>query len=459
MAHLCSSHISQISGRRVYLEEIEGLLELKVCFDGALEYSFKDHQQGLSLSRGPEGLGIYTTKATGNVTKEERTAVVEEPPASCWSSGLHTSHVCHSCWNVLKKGTRAKQREDAKGISFCSSACLSSARNLLDHAGACLSSISASTSSHNTMKSIQSLLLLLCVRAMGDPNFAKLDFQLLLSRSFITEPSPPHVILASTDLYSRCSTLSNELSDFMYKKLGSDVLERLLNVLAHNTHQIPLIGLPSTCLSVILPTLSKLNHSCQPNCVLTRAPPSAQGKGLRISLHVINEELSANMAQLTVSYLSTLGGATAERRALLSSLFPCCCCSRCSRAESLAELAALEKHRESLILLGYAMQRKDQAMIFKATKTILECNPRLGLNQISSLPDVEMAVQAVGALVAALDTGNHKDQIVQDDIKAGLSFIDGSTAFLEAFFSGDNNCSDLVRHLGIKRSVLSEKKF
>lgn len=395
-------------------------LLLKASAVGTLEYSFKNADSAdkteVFLRRGPEGVGLYSTGSAPRI---------DECPMAAWVVGECSASVCHYCFDAVKsKGplARGKQRADCPGITFCSELCLAACKPLLDDAGAFLSTFGSSSAINGDRATItiQKLALVILCRAKNSA-YARTALLDMIAHGHTKSPTPPHVVAAATEL---ASSLPEGLSDIA----ATISLERLLNILAFNTHSIPFIGLPSTLLVVFLPTLSLLNHSCRPNSILTRSV-SDDRNTLRVSLHTLRKLQPGE--QICVSYLATLAGSKAERYALLSTMFETCFCPRCSEDTNKMERQAQENHRKSLLALHKALNSKDNLSIFRESCKIMTCLAAVGIG-VSALPEIDMLLNA-----GAISPLKGDQSLAHQDVKEGLLFMRHAADALTKFWRGD----------------------
>ena len=118
------------------------------------------------------------------------------------------------------------------------------------------------------------------------------------------------------------------------------IINRLLLIIQYNTQVLPIISLPSTSLLTLLPTFSRLNHSCSPNATLyyqycnessnSSSGSSSSGGGSNIIVHLSPLIPIARGEEITISYLSNPMMTVYERNDYLKKAFDFHCqCHRC----------------------------------------------------------------------------------------------------------------------------------
>ncbi|XP_078085645.1 histone-lysine N-methyltransferase SMYD3 isoform X2 [Mustelus asterias] len=162
----------------------------------------------------------------------------------------------------------------------------------------------------------------------------------------------------SEELYTVSDLQSNikEMSDEMKGSLGQLIvmLQFYIKEEIHNTSQLPpglnllhLFGqVTCNCFTIsdgemqelgvgLYPSVSLLNHSCDPNCVIV-----FEGKHLR--LHAVRQiEVDE---ELTVSYIDVMATSQDRRRQLTKQYCFACDCKRCEMADKDSDLLAGDEH-------------------------------------------------------------------------------------------------------------------
>ncbi|XP_067901519.1 histone-lysine N-methyltransferase SMYD3 isoform X1 [Heterodontus francisci] len=163
---------------------------------------------------------------------------------------------------------------------------------------------------------------------------------------------------SSEELYSVSDLQSNikEMSEEMKGSLGqlTVMLQFYVKEEIHDASQLPpglnllhLFGqVTSNCFTVsdgemqevgvgLYPSMSLLNHSCDPNCVIVF-------EGKQLQLHAVRQ-IQAN-EELTVSYIDVMATSQERRRQIEKQYCFVCDCKRCETADKDADMLAGEEH-------------------------------------------------------------------------------------------------------------------
>ena len=348
--------------------------------DGSTSFSFENETCLPEVrSTAETGAGIYLPT---NVCKPP---LLSDTPLTRLGVGKYKTHLCFQCFCVIAKGTRAKQRIDCPGLSFCSSECLEGGSACLDLCSAYLFALAPAqglkpqaqaqapspspqpdVSSGVMMADLQQLALLACCNAiLGPGNQIMQSLHLTLGSAYYGELEPAGDVLAAADdilAFAQSPQGRGKLRRFLVDGLGRGKLARLLAALKYNAQVLPVLQLPGTSVLCFLPTLSKLNHSCAPNSVLVRedfGPGSALPFTVR--LHMTESPFRAidRDRELTISYLANLCCSRRDRQALLQAAFHFRCrCGRCE-AEKEEEEGGDDQGGELGAWLSAAMSERD----------------------------------------------------------------------------------------------------
>ena len=227
------------------------------------------------------------------------------------------------------------------------------------------------------------------------------------------ELSRLHHVIDSPSISSTLSSLALSLShllstlspsllfplSYYFSRQGRecDVITTLLRVIRFNTQSLPMytgvttgsspIGTMAVKILTILPTVSRVNHSCTPNCTLSLSVsrPSPSGTPvLQLSLITTKEIILSSSQQneeLTMSYLTDallVSSSQKERENLLSQAFrgsiAQCGCAYCTstRERGRESVVESEKERELRELLRRCQQKAiDQSLDEKAASGTL----------------------------------------------------------------------------------------
>ena len=100
----------------------------------------------------------------------------------------------------------------------------------------------------------------------------------------------------------------------------------MCQVIQYNAQRFPILKLPSTHVFCLYSTLSRLNHSCRPNVMLTSIT-----KGAEVVIKAFAIRTITPGDELCMSYLTDLSQERRLRREVLEQSFHFkCCCGRCS---------------------------------------------------------------------------------------------------------------------------------
>lgn len=302
--------------------------------------------------------------------------------------GTKSMHICYNCFRVSSK---VKRREDCPHLFFCSVECLASSADYLDFFASVLciasehgsktdsQSINVTVGQNISIKNQQQELfstIMLVTKILYEANVQYLYNRCMpnsLTEIFQLNLHSSETL--SVDTLSLIDTLSTQLiltfdatvsdSDkqsllqqyYPSFELTRALLENLFRAVQYNSYTFSVPNLSQTHMLCLTPLLARINHSCQPNCIMqVRLPMSALDlvtgpvKGsnkksnipkLQLLLHCVKDTVGGS--ELTTSYLNMPCLPLSARSELLSAGFHfTCTCPRCLE----------ERRQEGIVLNG-----------------------------------------------------------------------------------------------------------
>jgi hypothetical protein len=256
------------------------------------------------------GRTIYSAKRLN-----EKEIICFEYPCTYVSCGRHRNRICTKCNAVGLK--RAVVDENCPTLSFCSRECLKEAGDYIDACAKMLQAIDTLPSGSEQDQCRLVLNLLYARKFLNLNAFA----EVLHMEKHSTVPASQTDHTAS--VFYNMAVLNCE--DLLSHSDTEKLFCQLFRAVMYNSQSLPVPSLPGTSFLCLLCTLSKLNHSCDPNVQIT----FALGKGgLRTAL-VSTRKIERN-EELLMTYISALHLRFNERRCILQEAFAfICACSRC----------------------------------------------------------------------------------------------------------------------------------
>lgn len=280
--------------------------------------------------------------------------------------GTKKNYICAKC---LKFSTSMKVRAGFDYFSFCSSNCLNTSIDLLEICGDlvqefCKSASRNEKNQHNLIYSVEVQALAILVMFYDYLHFKNKTFY--FEQQILQLESHPNIEIPSIHAISESILMQMKFSSpVLYSFVGErwpdslSYIKLICRIIMYNVHCIPLVGLSGTHVAVLSGALSRLNHSCVPNCtVQIRSIPT---KG---SAEILLRSISSvgRQDELSISYISNECVDLSARRCVLSSAFNFrCCCPRCEREEQWPPGCGAE---EQLLIScpRFALQQAEEAL-------------------------------------------------------------------------------------------------
>jgi hypothetical protein len=252
--------------------------------------------------------------------------IFSESSFLCLPYGEHRNRIC---WKCLKYGhKKVKVSSEISNLYFCSLECLEDSNQFLEICGNVISSLFALSSpqSHNILE-IFCVKILYLVEVEKHPSL----FDSIRRHELHQETSLPEIDTMASNLLNSI----NEHSPTLLASFSQPPLPFLITILRclhfnSQSHDIP--DLPKTSFLCFYNHLSRINHSCNPNSILT-FHISYKDTTLYSSVIAIRS-ISAG-EEITISYLTHLSSSLRSRREFLQQGFQFHCeCSRCLLEEN-----------------------------------------------------------------------------------------------------------------------------
>jgi hypothetical protein len=324
--------------------------QLRVCSDvGTTFYSFPGSRQGsvtsvcfLKQSETAKGKQLI---ASNSITSGS--VITANVALAVCVIGKQNQRVCWGCFRIIKK--KVKIRSDCPCVSFCSSECLENSGEFMDVCGVVLKAINDKRQDMKLEQSWADIAVLavvflyeLSVVYRGD-DLIRFRYMLEDSITHDCEREADNVFRSKTGLL--LEVILQHAPHLLPPHIGSssvDIVDRLFRIIQYNSQSLRIAGIENTFLFTLLPTLSKINHSCVPNAMFifdvvdsapARVSPSNRNSTplrrnrVNVSLVAISE-IAAD-SEVSVSYIDALCVSWIARKSLLSQFHFQCDCPRC----------------------------------------------------------------------------------------------------------------------------------
>jgi hypothetical protein len=276
---------------------------------------------------------------SSTVSLKAHETVISEQSYCSVPFGTNFNRICFHC---LKYGhTKVKTPEGQPGFYFCSISCLKESESFLDACGSTGFTSNSEIEVDNQCLATK-LFYLRNTTALGSCMFDR-----LLRHEQHSCCAMPEITRQSTDLTNKLT--KNKIIRTNDSK--NAIVEKLLRVLHFNSQHFSIPDIPSANIRCMFNTLSRLNHSCAPNCMLSFCICDNAVQGSLITLRPIRSGEA-----LTISYLSQPCASLQDRHTLLQSAFQfTCTCTKC-RAEGTVTTSSSNRQGtvielESLLML------------------------------------------------------------------------------------------------------------
>jgi hypothetical protein len=238
----------------------------------------------------------------------------------CLPYGEHRNRLC---WNCVKYGhKKVKVSSEISNLYFCSLECLEESSQFLKICGKIISSLFTQSSTPS-----MNILEIFCIKILY---LLEVEKQISLFDSIRRHELHLDIPLPEIDtMASNLFSLINENSPVLLASFSRPlpILTTILRCLHFNSQSHDIPDLPKTSYLCFYNHLSRINHSCNPNSILTFHISSNDAT---ISSSVIATRHISVGEELTVSYLTQLCSSLRSRREFLKQGFQFHCeCSRC----------------------------------------------------------------------------------------------------------------------------------
>jgi hypothetical protein len=378
-----------------------GFVKLGIQSNGTSQWFFSEDTNYHNISSSPNrtSLSIKPPRETSSCLLEKDSRGYKLISNQNYSSGdiifiesslislPFGSHQNRICWSCLKSGHKqVKVSSQASNIYFCSLNCLQSTDQFLEVCGKLISSLDQTSSSMSSSPS-QSTTLLCCIKILyqiiieSDP----ILFDHLHSHELHSEIRLPDIDLLATHLLTALREHSPSLLNSSSSASPSpyppidELIPTILRCLHFNSqlHEIP--DLPGTHFHCFYPHLSRINHSCIPNSLLTYHTPSSSSSfthGTVYSTLVATQTIRVG-EEITISYLSQLCSPLQTRREFLKQGFEFhCSCQRCVGEE--------RYFQEHSLTPSYSEKIPKKGSLSEGVWSAVELKDRLSHNRFSS---------------------------------------------------------------------------
>ena len=232
-------------------------------------------------------------------------------------TGTHSNRIC---WNCLKYGhTKIKMIANSNFFSFCSNKCLNSSELFVNNCNELLIQLSKERFSH---------LMIFCIKIIYQ---IEIENKKYLLNQIINHEK--HLEIEEINELNEITEILLHNIDQFYPQLLDQVtspyqyLQQLLRALQFNSQSHSIISLINTQFLCFYSFLSRLNHSCNANCILTYhiSPKTSTIITSLVAIRSISID-----EELTISYLSEYCQSLRNRQNLLLNGFQFHCqCVRC----------------------------------------------------------------------------------------------------------------------------------
>ena len=279
--------------------------------NGKSEWSFDS-----SMARARVGWSVARRRTIHSTRAINRGEIVFfEYPCVYVSCGRYRNRIC--CWCNAIGLKRVVVDENCASLSFCSRECLNNASSYIDICAPMFQAIDKMPSD-SQQDQCRLVLNLLHARKFRNRN----AFAEVLQMERHESVPAIHTNRTASEFY-RLAVLN--AGDLLVSSDTEDVFCNIFRAVMYNSQSLSIPSLPGTSLLCLLSTMSRINHSCDPNVQVT----CAVGKGgLRAAL-VSTRNIDRN-EELCMTYISALHLRFRERRCILEEAFAFICeCNRC----------------------------------------------------------------------------------------------------------------------------------
>lgn len=302
-----------------------------------IDSSIQDVTQQLELKRFPEkgyGISIQFKNKHHSETKSQRGSIIlNDKTVYGLVIGKHRDRFCHNCYQPITK--KAIQRDDCKYQWYCCKNCIP--HNMLDSNARAINLLQDPNNQFRQYSDCCILLIHLLFMVSNDTcNSSILIYmnQLFLLTYPQNSKTSINEKLASF-LYDVIENFAPHLISGFGIRFGiqlQEVILDLLLIIIFNCQSVIIdSSLPSTYFFSVFPLFARLNHSCQPNCLIlwNNVKPFNTTKSFKeVSLCLLRDLLPGE--ELCISYILPICLSIESRRELLSSSFSFICkCERC----------------------------------------------------------------------------------------------------------------------------------
>lgn len=227
---------------------------------------------------------------------------IESDFAICIPIGLHRKRICTLC--LKHPLTRVKQRDDCTYLTYCSDQCFAAHATFLDSYGDIIEDLVSKNSVF-----IDTVILALRIVYFYEEKGLMSEYEHILQ------------------LYTPCNKVDSEIDELMTTMKGNNIKDLLLlcRIVKYNSQKFQVSKLASTDILCIMKQFSRINHSCNPNVVLTCEKDT---KTFTVNMYAIRPIRPGD--EVVMSYLSDLSLDPTLRQTYLRKLFYFdCACQRC----------------------------------------------------------------------------------------------------------------------------------
>lgn len=339
-------------------------------------------------------------------------------------TGTHKARICLRCHTIAKK---AFQRSDCSMYSFCSKECMYAYDMVID---TIMLFQEEQIDKATETDSIIGILTLIAIQKLFliDQAYSQLQHILKLHHQVreSDEWTSNKIYGILTDTYSK------QIEAFSSRyglTISIDLVHRLYAILRFNMQTVSVPKLPSTYHCGIFPSVSRLNHSCDPNCIIVESTLSldrdtnnqSDYNGLCYVVRSIRPV--SHGEEMTISYIKPLALDVVSRRELLHQAFSFHCeCSRCTSEELWKSDSYREKQDDSHHVMKTKSTKTNVSSDSEITQIVegLEGFRRTYMNKIAEEKDTSLDFKSIFSIRELSLTITHSE-ILQGHIRDGVT--------------------------------------
>ena len=254
--------------------------------------------------RDRDEVGLFATRdyAEGDVL------VVDNTIAGGVPVGRHRNRVC---WNCFSFSSKMKVREGVEVCTYCSLKCMQDDALFLERYGEAIQYIQ-----QNNEKLVDAFSLVFRILYKSGSEQIEQLKQLCVGSSVNTQVEEEEAEMVNKVMKSNILSCDVDALE----------LQHMLRIIRFNAQQLRLaLKLTDTYIIVVMPILSRLNHSCCPNTILTAVPKS----GGKVIVEAVACTCIKADQELRISYLRDISMHVEMRAQLLKNFSFDCECMRC----------------------------------------------------------------------------------------------------------------------------------